>query len=343
MMNVSYDYYRIFYYVGKYKSFSTAAKMLGSNQPNITKVMNKLEQQTGCILFVRSNKGISLTAEGRLLYEHVRIAYEQLRIAENELEKALGFENGIVNIGASENALHGILLSVLKDFHKKYPRVHIHLLNFNTPQALYALKQNLIDFCVISSPFDVPKDCCVTDIMEFSEKLVASKAFMYKGKEDGLTIEGLTEYSLVALDEGTGTYEYYNRLFAEYGCRFLPDIQVATSDLLLPLIENNLGIGFVPEFMLGDKYRRGKIKQLQVKTDMPVRKICLVESNDKICGIAANTLKKMILGQAENPDSKTSAVHRGRYNEQGNNNSDIYEISKKAEEHIKQLKKEERK
>ena len=34
------DYYRIFYYVARYKSFSNAAEMLGSNQPNITRCMN---------------------------------------------------------------------------------------------------------------------------------------------------------------------------------------------------------------------------------------------------------------------------------------------------------------
>ena len=39
------DYYRIFYYVARYKSFSNAAEMLGSNQPNITRCMNILENE----------------------------------------------------------------------------------------------------------------------------------------------------------------------------------------------------------------------------------------------------------------------------------------------------------
>ena len=41
-MEITYDYYRIFYYVAKYKSFSKAASALSSNQPNITKFMNNL-------------------------------------------------------------------------------------------------------------------------------------------------------------------------------------------------------------------------------------------------------------------------------------------------------------
>lgn len=298
MLNVSYDYYRIFYYVGRYKSFSTAAKMLGSNQPNVTKVMNKLEQQTGCTLFVRSNKGITLTAEGKLLYEHVRVAYGQLMLAENELERAAGLENGIINIGASETALHGVLLSVLGIFHKEYPNVRIHLSNYNTPQALQALKQNLVDFCVITAPSDIPKDFYVADIMEYTEKLIASDDFVFNSKKDVFMPEELAGLPLVALEEGTGTYEYYNRVFAEHGCQFSPDIQVATSDLLLPLIENNLGIGFVPEFMIENRCNGKKLRQLHVKAEMPARKICLVENRNKSSGVAVDTLKKAILKQA---------------------------------------------
>ena len=41
-MNISYDYYKVFYFVAKYKSFTAAAKALINNQPNITRMMKKL-------------------------------------------------------------------------------------------------------------------------------------------------------------------------------------------------------------------------------------------------------------------------------------------------------------
>ena len=41
------DYYRIFYYVAQYKSFSKAADVMGNNQPNITRCMNILENELG--------------------------------------------------------------------------------------------------------------------------------------------------------------------------------------------------------------------------------------------------------------------------------------------------------
>mgnify|MGYP002242620008 CR=1 FL=1 len=62
-MDISYDYYRIFYYVAKYKSFTGAAEALLNSQPNITRTM-KNWKRAGMYLFVRQRHGIALTPEG---------------------------------------------------------------------------------------------------------------------------------------------------------------------------------------------------------------------------------------------------------------------------------------
>ena len=67
-MYVDWEYYKIFYFVAKYRNFTKAARVLGSNQPNITHTMNKLEDQLHCVLFIRSNRGVTLTPEGEMLY-----------------------------------------------------------------------------------------------------------------------------------------------------------------------------------------------------------------------------------------------------------------------------------
>ena len=83
----SYDYYRIFYYVATYKSFTKAAEMLNNNQPNITRCMNNLETELNCKLFVRSTRGITLTPEGERLYSHISAAYKQITMGEEEIKK----------------------------------------------------------------------------------------------------------------------------------------------------------------------------------------------------------------------------------------------------------------
>ena len=92
------DYYRIFYYVAQYQSFSKAAEILGNNQPNLSRCMNLLESELGCKLLVRTNRGVSLTPEGQRLFEHVAIANEQLMLGEQEILKDKSLESGLVTI-----------------------------------------------------------------------------------------------------------------------------------------------------------------------------------------------------------------------------------------------------
>ena len=77
-MDINFEYYKIFYYVAKYENITRAATALGSNQPNVTRVMKLLESQLGCRLFIREARGIRLTEEGERLYSHVEVAYRHL-------------------------------------------------------------------------------------------------------------------------------------------------------------------------------------------------------------------------------------------------------------------------
>ena len=81
IMDVNFEYYKIFYYVAKYHNFTKAAQALNNSQPNITRAMNCLEQQLNTTLFIRTNRGVQLTPEGERLYIHVLSAMEQFQAA----------------------------------------------------------------------------------------------------------------------------------------------------------------------------------------------------------------------------------------------------------------------
>ena len=50
-MYISYDYYRVFYYVAKYGNITQAAKLILNSQPNLTRTIKNLEAELGCALF----------------------------------------------------------------------------------------------------------------------------------------------------------------------------------------------------------------------------------------------------------------------------------------------------
>lgn len=293
-MEITYDYYRIFYYVAKYKSFSRAAEVLMSNQPNITKFINNLENQIGCKLFVRSNRGVSLTPEGEKLYAHVSIAYTHLHMAELELASDQSLQSGIITIGTSETGLYGILLDVLKNFHRAYPGIRLHILSYSTPQAIQILKKGLIDFAVITTPASVKKPLRETVLKSFQEIMIGSPLYTSLSHNRHHLSE-LTSYPLICLIKDTSTYTFYSQLYLDNNLIFEPEAEVATVSQILPMVQNDLGIGFIPESFAANALAQREIIKIPLFENIPKRNICLAEDTSRPLSIAANALATMLL------------------------------------------------
>ena len=297
-MLVNYEYYKIFYYVAKYKSFTKAAEVLLNNQPNVTRSVKNLESALGCTLFIRSNRGVILTPEGEKLFARISIAFEQIEAAEEELSLAKSLDSGIVYIGATEIALHGVLFDILNDFHNEYPNVKIKITNHSTPTAIKALQNFTVDLAVVSSPQKATDGLKFIKIKSFKDLAVCGNAYsQLKGKP--LNLGDLADFPIISLPKGTTSYEFYADLFAKYNVPFSVDVEVATTDQILPMVKNNLGIGFLPDFFTREAIKNRQIFKLDLAEGIPERDIYLAERKDNATSLAARKLKEMIIGRAE--------------------------------------------
>lgn len=295
-MNISYDYYRIFYYVAKYRSITQAATVLLSNQPNVTRTIKNLEKELDCVLFIRSRQGVQLTPEGEKLFEHIRVAFEHIEAGEEEIALKKTMQGGIVTIGASELALHCLLLPILKEYRQLYPGVRIRVSNHSTPQALEALKNGLVDVAVVTTPLDISDSLKSTPIKTIQEVAICGTAFSFLEKNK-ISLSELAEYPLICLGETTKTYEFYSDFFKENGVAFLPSVEAATADQILPLVIHDLGIGFIPVNFLENVKDRGFVHVLHLEEIIPQRSICLVKRTRTSLSIAAKKLEEMILAE----------------------------------------------
>ena len=291
-MNINYDYYRVFYYVAKYKSFTGAANALFNNQPNITRMMKKLEDELGCTLFVRQRHGVSLTPEGEKLYAHISIAFEHILCGEEEIARDRSLQSGIVTIAASEIALHCVLLPILKNFRKSYPGIRIRILNHSTPQAIDVLKKGLADFAIVTEPFDLPDGLYANVLRNIQEVPVCSTAFSLS-TGTSLTDEQMNRYPLIGIGEKTSSFSFYSDFFNKIGLPFTPDIEAATADQILPMVKSDLGIGFVPTDFL-KKENMENLIILDMKPPIPARNICILKRKGTSLSIAASELEQRI-------------------------------------------------
>ena len=274
-MYVDWEYYKIFYYVAKYQNFTRAARVLGNNQPNITHAMNRLESQLNCVLFIRSNRGVTLTPEGELLYSRIASAAVQIQDAEEELSATATLEHGAISISTTETALNIYLSEKLRAFHTEYPGIRLRISNHSTPQAIQALENGLVDFAVVTSPVEIRKPLHKIPIFPFQEILIGGSKYASLSAEPHHLGE-LSEYPFISLAKDTGTRELYAEYFLNHSLAFHPDMEAATTDQILPMVEYNLGIGFYPEELARDALKSRTVCRIPLIEEAPKREICLI-------------------------------------------------------------------
>lgn len=292
-MNITYDYYRIFYYVAKYKNITQAADVLMSNQPNVSRAISNLEHELGCRLFMRSNRGVTLTPEGQRLFNRVSVAHQQLKAAEQELSDAKSLKNGIVSIGVSETALNAVLLPRLQKFHTLYPGIRIHISSVTTSQAITSLKAGLVDFAVVTTPLNISRPLKEIPLVTIRELLVGGPRFQYLTKAI-LKLEDLQNYPLIFLNSQTNTRDFYNQFFFEHGLTLLPEIETATTDQILPMIKHDLGLGFLSDVCVKEALQKEEVFELHLDCEVPNRHISLVKDISRTPSIAVREMEKLL-------------------------------------------------
>lgn len=297
-MSANLEYYKIFYYVAKYRSFTRAAEILVSSQPSVSRTIKMLEQDLSCTLFTRTQKGVTLTPEGVDLYQHIRVAYEEILAGEETVKRECGLEEGSIYMGANETALHCFLFEQLESFRKKYPGIKLRIQSSTTPDAMHMLKGRTIDLAIVSGPVEAEHKMRKTPVGEFQDILIGGPRFRQLSHQT-LRLEDLPRYPLILLARGTKTRDFYEDFFQQHGLSPEPDIEVASADLILPMVIHNLGIGFLPRKMAKPELEKGSVVELRLEEEVPFRKIYLMEDLERKLSVAAEQLKEMLTRQKE--------------------------------------------
>lgn len=294
-MNSNFEYYKIFYYVAKYENLTKAATALKTSQPAVTRTIHKLEGELGCRLFTRSKTGMKLTPEGRTFYGYVAAGCAQFFKGENDLSNLISLENGTIYISATETALHCYLFQSMEEFNSLYPNVRFKILNNSTTESVNAVKEGKVDLAFVSANLQVAKPLRMKILRKYRDILIAGMRFeeLKAGKEE-LSLKELVSYPWISLTAETITRRFLNEYFEKNGLTFAPDMELATTDMILPAVRHNLGMGFIPAEFADAELESGQVFEIKVKEKLPERNIVLIYDMEYPQSIAAKEFQKFL-------------------------------------------------
>ena len=262
--------YKIFYEVAKAGNISRAAKELYISQPAISKAISKLEDSLGLSLFTRSSRGVQLTCEGEILFEHVREAFETLSRGEQELKRIQEFDIGHLRIGVSNTLCKYILLPYLKTFVDQYPHMRVTIESQATAQTLARLEQQKIDLGLVAEP-SLKKELSFIPVMDIQDIFVATPAYLEnlylrEGRDTSLFETG----NIMLLDTSNMTRRYVDEYMAQNNIYPRQILEVTTMDLLIEFAKIGLGIGCVIKELVQKELESGVLTEIPL--DIPIHR-----------------------------------------------------------------------
>lgn len=297
-LSINFESYKVFYLVAKLSSITQAAEYLYLTQPAVSKSIHHLEEALGCALFLRTQKGMALTKEGRELFCHISKAYHFIIEGQKRVTQMMNMEDGAIRVGTDEMTVHFDLLPLLEQFNRKYPNIKMEMSSFRRNDLLKELKQGSLDFGVVMCQEEVFENVEMLDLNTVHYCFIVGREYAQM-QEKSWSLAEILEYPIISLAEDMSARKHLNDFFSENNLTFHPDIELTTTTLIVPFTERNLGVGIVARNFAEDALRAERIYQLKVNPPIPDRRTCIITDKRTPISIAARRFLSIIDGDDE--------------------------------------------
>ncbi len=239
---------RAFVALAELESFRAAAEALHLSQPALSRRIEKLEGALGVRLFDRTTRSVNLTAVGRDFARKARDLLDELENTLLGIRDVAAKRTGEVTVACVPSAVHYFLPGVMKQYHERYPKIRVRVVDEDA---------NAVLSTVIRGEADFGLNFIGTQEPEIEFEPVLKEPFVAACRRDHpiarkrkLTWAELNEYEYMTVAKSSG-----NRLLIDLALTDIPArprwfYEVRHVSTLVGLVEAGLGVAAVPRLAM---------------------------------------------------------------------------------------------
>jgi len=282
---------QVFLTVANEKSFSRAAEKLLRTQPAVSLALQRLEAELGEKLIDRSAKELVLTDAGRTVLDFARRFESLSRELENSLSELRDKSSGRLVIGANESTTL-YLLRHIGSYRRLYPKVKVQVRRSLSSKIPTELLNGNLELGVIS--YDPDDERLVSKVI-YSDSLVfvVSPQHRFAGRES-VSITELDMETFIAHNVISPYREVVLREFQRHKVPLNMDVEMPTVETIRKLVQNNLGVAFMPRMCVGPELEQGTLRAVKVNELNVERNIRLVYPARRALSHAARAFLEVI-------------------------------------------------
>ena len=252
-----------FIQVAELNSFTKAGEKLGYSQPTVSFQIKQLESELGVQLFERIGHTINLTDGGR---QALAYAQEICRMSDKMI-KGTSTDNqpkGCINLAMADSLCTPLIIQQFEDFRSKYPKVSLNIKTAGTDELFRLVDHNEVDIvCTLDNHI------YSTNYIISSEEKVGLHFICSVdnplAKLSNVTLEDLLTQDFLLTEKGMSYRRLLDETLAKEPLEIIPVLEIGSADTICKLVEKNIGISFLPDYVTKSAVEKGKITRLNVQ------------------------------------------------------------------------------
>ncbi|WP_200797860.1 LysR family transcriptional regulator [Desulfosporosinus lacus] len=270
----------VFKDVAETNNITLSAKNLHMSQPSVSLQIKDLEYAYGTCFFDRSNKGVTLTKEGKIFYESVRTILNILDRCKEEMSAVAKNQRRVICLGTSSTIGEYILPNILALLFKSHPSVDFKVKIANTESISQAVLENNFHIGLIEGPTSQHKDLTVESFWD--DELVVVVPYSHPwASRTSISLAELPNERLVTREAGSGTRKVMEMAFKERGLD--PDqlnvtMELGSTQAIKQVVAAGLGISMISSLTVSNECDRKIFKTLRIQ-DAPVSRSLSILTN----------------------------------------------------------------
>lgn len=240
---------RVFRAVALEGTVTAAAGKLGYVQSNVTARIRQLEEDLGKPLFHRHNRGMTLTADGKLLLDYANRIVGLL----DEASKAVSSREGPLGplaIASTQSCAAVRLPALLADYHRGYPEVELSLSTGHSANVLEKVLRHEADGGFLAGPWPEEE---VTAVPAFDEEIVLVSS------PERQHAEALAGEPLLVFTDGCYYRSVLERWTKEHAWAQPRIMEFGTLEAIVGGVSAGLGISLLPRSVVAKAEAAGSL------------------------------------------------------------------------------------
>ena len=252
----------VFIEVAELGRFTRAGEKLGYSQPTISFQIKQLEKEMGVQLFDRIGHTVSLTDAGK-----DALPYAQ-HICNMSQEMILGSEarrepSGVLRLGMADSLGAPLIAGHFGKFRGAYPKIALHISTGDTGELLRLMDHNEVDMICTMDDHIYDARYVIASEEAIRVHFVTSARNPLAAKKT-VDMEELLDQPFMLTEKGMSYRRLLDEKLARDSRAIQPVLETGRADLICALAEENVGMGFLPDYVTEEGVRTGRLVRLDV-------------------------------------------------------------------------------